>query len=342
MKVLITGASGFVGSHTAAALVGAGHEVRAFVRSAENLATTLRPLGSPPVEVAVGDVLDGAAVAESVDGCDAVVNAANVYTLSTRRKGEMDRVNVAGTEAVLAAAAAAGCDPIVHVSTYLTLLSGGDPIPADPPVGGRSNHAYTDSKIGGEEIARRFQAGGAPVVITYPGQVFGPHDPKGGEMVSLSRLLLASPPLALRGRLGIVDVRWLAGLHVRLVESGHGAHRVLAPGHLTTWTELSRTMRSLTGRRPPVFLPTPYVVAATAGRVAQAVARRTGREIGTNAEGPWILKNWQPGDDGLARGLTGEMPPLLETLTDAMRSMVEAGQLTRRHAGDLAHAADAS
>lgn len=328
MKVLVTGATGFVGAHTTAALIADGHTVRAFVRSREKLERSLAPLETEPGEVAVGDVLDAASVRDAVSGCDSIVNAANIYRFSTLGRDEMHRVNLTGTESVLSAAVEAGCNPVVHISSMVALLPSDGPIPADPPLGSRSGNAYCDSKIDAEEVARRFQAEGAPVVTVYPGQVFGPHDPGAGEMVKISRLLLGPIVPGLKGSIAIVDVRWLAQLHALLATSEPTVQRVVAPGHYLGWEEFARTIRDLAGQPPPRFLPTPLAVAELTGLAAQFIGRMIRREVGLNPTGPWISANWRPADDSIAIGMVGEMPPLDVTLTDALRSMVAAGQLT--------------
>ncbi len=123
MQVLVTGGTGYVGSHTVRALVDAGHEVRLLVRSAERMRRALEPLGVPPPPHVVGDVTDPVTVRRALDGCDAVVHAANVYALDARRAQEMASVNPSSTELVLGTAHELGLDPIVHVSSYVALLA---------------------------------------------------------------------------------------------------------------------------------------------------------------------------------------------------------------------------
>ena len=81
MKVLITGGTGFVGSHAVAAIAGSGHELRLLVRRPEQVAVSLDPLGVEVFDVVAGDVLDESVVASAVLGCDAVVHAAAVFSL---------------------------------------------------------------------------------------------------------------------------------------------------------------------------------------------------------------------------------------------------------------------
>src|SRR5438445_10922970 len=101
MRVLVTGGTGFVGSHTAAALSARGHEVRLLVRSPAKVGSVFDALGVAAPEVVAGDVTDAASVRAAIDGCDAVVHAAALVSL---RRGDEERlatVNVGGTETVL-------------------------------------------------------------------------------------------------------------------------------------------------------------------------------------------------------------------------------------------------
>ena len=201
MRVLVTGASGFLGGHITAALVAAGHGVRAFVRSPDKLARALAPLDTAVDEVATGDVTDGAAVRAALDGCDAVIHTANVYTLDPRRTAEMTRTNVTGTEVVLAEAEA-GCDPVVHVSTAQTFWPWPSSIDGDPPLAPLEGMPYSDSKKRAEAIARSWQDRGAPVVTTYPGETLGPHDPRAwGAVADPARCAPADRAHAHRRRL---------------------------------------------------------------------------------------------------------------------------------------------
>jgi dihydroflavonol-4-reductase len=89
MRVLITGGTGFVGSHTVAALVEAGHQVRLLVRAAHRVAPAVVPLGlqAGDLDTIVGDVTDPAVVDQVVAGCQAVVHAGSVYSLDSRDAG---------------------------------------------------------------------------------------------------------------------------------------------------------------------------------------------------------------------------------------------------------------
>jgi len=92
MRILVTGGTGFVGSHTIAALVRNGHEVKLLVRAPERIVPALELLGVKECPYVVGDVTDSEAVERAMEGCDAVVHAASVYSLDPRLKNLLRRL----------------------------------------------------------------------------------------------------------------------------------------------------------------------------------------------------------------------------------------------------------
>ena len=88
MKVLVTGGTGFVGSHSVRAIIDAGHDLRLLVRVPARLAPALEPLGVRDVEHVVGDATDARSVRRAIDGCDAVLHAAAVF--QRRARGPRD------------------------------------------------------------------------------------------------------------------------------------------------------------------------------------------------------------------------------------------------------------
>ncbi len=108
MLVLVTGGTGYVGSHAIAALTNAGHGVRLLARSPDRIPAALEPLGVEAVETAIGDVTESAAVERALEGCDAVVHAASVFSTDARNADEMKAVNVRGTDIATSAGSPSG------------------------------------------------------------------------------------------------------------------------------------------------------------------------------------------------------------------------------------------
>lgn len=132
----------------------------------------------------------------------------SVYSFDPRRSREIRATNLAGARNALGVAVELGLDPVVHVSSFGALLpTGGRVLTEDSPVG-HPYGAYARSKADQEGYARSLQEAGAPVVITYPGAIWGPHDPHDGEsVVTARRLLRGLTPFLPRRGVPLVDAR---------------------------------------------------------------------------------------------------------------------------------------
>ncbi|MFW6090435.1 MAG: SDR family NAD(P)-dependent oxidoreductase [Actinomycetota bacterium] len=336
MRILVTGGTGFVGAHSTRALVAAGHDVTLLVRDAAGVQPALRPLGINPerCRIVTGDVLDGAAVASAARDADALLHAANVYSFNAADAERMTRVNVEGTRSVLRAAAENGLDPIVHVSSTVALLPAGHVTPESPV--GTPHGVYLRSKAEAETIARELQQEGAPVVVTNPGPVHGPHDPHVGESASLVRdILRGRARILLRGAYGIVDVRDVATAHARLFIPGRGPRRYLMGGHHIEFAGLFRLLERVVGHRLRA-VPVPYRLAYAAGRAAE-VAQRRGIDPGFSSVEVWISAHYATTDDSATvRDLGVTWRPPEQSLRDCVAWLHERGLVSSRQAGSAA------
>jgi nucleoside-diphosphate-sugar epimerase len=330
--VLVTGGTGFVGSWTTVRLRAAGHDVRLLVRRPDQVAVTFGPHGSVPDDVVVGDVADPAVVKRALEGCDAVVHAAAVFSFDTRRAEEMLATNSDLALAVLETAVAAGCDPVVHVSSTVTLQRRGGTTP-DLPIGDLTG-PYCRSKIASEEIARSLQDDGAPVVTVYPGAVYGPQDPYLGENAMRTAWVARGRfPLWPAGGMHEVDVRDVAAVVVAVMEPGRGPRRYVVPGHHMTADDLYGTIGRLVGRRRPhVELP-PALVTVTTAPVDWAHRVLPSR---------WRFPADREGGESAARGtrfdttpaeveLGVHARPFEDTMRDMLEWMVDAGHLPSKY-----------
>ena len=331
MLVYVTGATGFIGSHTVAKLAADGHRVRLLVRRPERVASAFDAHGvaaSAIESLVVGDATDDVFVRSSMAGCDAVVHAAAVYSLDVAAAEKMRRTNVAAARTVLGTARGLGIDPIVYVSSYVVFLgTGATSIGPDDPVGDPSG-AYAVSKAEAERLVRTWQAEGVPITSIYPGTVWGPHDPRGALSDSQRTaylLLRGRTPFAMAGGIPIVDVRSVAETIAASLQPGLGPRRYLCGGTYTTWKELTRMMRELSGRRLPQ-IPTPLALAEATGRLADALRPLGKRRPPFGFEGPWYLRVSPHTDDTRTQRELGVVHrPVRETLSDQLTWMLKEG-----------------
>ena len=251
-RVLVTGATGFIGGHVARALLERGYRVRALLRPGQEL-----PWSHPALGAAFGDIRDRPSVAAALQGCDAVVHVAGLYTFWAPKPKLMYQVNVEGTRNVLEAAFEAGVERIVHTSTAGTLKHRGGGTLADETEDAEpadlAGH-YWRSKFQAELQARRLAGQGAPVMVVNPTVAVGPGDvkptPTGQVIVDFLR---GAIPAYVNTGLNLVDVADVAEGHVLALERGEVGQRYLLgnqEGNITL-KEMLRMLAELTGRPAP-------------------------------------------------------------------------------------------
>jgi len=179
-SVLVTGAGGFIGSHLVEQLVGQGAAVRAFVRynsrGDAGLLRQLPPAAHAKLQIISGDLRDGPAIQEAVDGCEYVFHLGALISIpySYLHTYEVAETNFMGTLNVLSACRRSGVTRLLHTSTsevYGTARY--TPMDETHPLQGQS--PYSASKIGADKMAESFYcAYGLPVVTVRPFNTYGP------------------------------------------------------------------------------------------------------------------------------------------------------------------------
>ena len=333
MKVAVTGGTGFVGSHAVKEILARGHDVRLLVRSPEKVAPTmaLHGLSEDDVEVAIADVQDAAAIEAGLDGCDAVVHAASVYSFDPSRADEMAEVNVDGMRTVFDAGIAHGLDPIVHVSSVVALLREDEldhPVGPDAPPGNPTHH-YSRTKAEQERVARAYQDEGAPIVIVHPGGVWGPVDPYMGESQQFVPAILRGIwTMVPGGQLTVCDVRDVAQVLAAVLEPGKGPRRYSAVGHAVELKALTKLVTAANGRTLP-SVSIPDVVASGLQKMLWVLNRRgRGRRLPFSAEMVWIGRHRPRVDNSRTEEELGvTFRPVAETVGDQVAWMKSAGRL---------------
>jgi len=326
LRVLVTGATGFIGWHAAACLRAAGHPVRALVRDREKGLRLLAPLGLEDADLVTGDMTDAAAVSRALDGCSAALHAAAAVSVTARDASFGD--NVLGTRLVVGGACERGFESVVFVSSLTAIFDArAKATTGDSPLV-KSATRYGRSKAESDAFVRSLQDAGAPVASVYPSGVIGPEDPGRSESMrayrGFTRTMIDS-----EGGTQFVDVRDLALLLEALLEE-RVAGRFVAAGEFFEWRALKQCIEEVTGARIRCIAAPGWLLRA-GGSVVDLVGRFSGKALPFSREGMEVATRWRPIEDSpeIAQlGVRWRDPK--ETLTDLYRWFVETGGIPSR------------
>ncbi len=338
MSTLVTGATGFLGSHVARQLVGRGEAVRVLVRPSSNL----RALEGLPVDCVVGDLRDAASLARAMEGVRRVYHVAADYRLWSRHPEEIYESNVTGTRNLLEAARRTGMERFVYTSTVATIA-----VPRPGALPNEATQASLDEMIGhykrskflAEQEALRAAALGLPVVVVNPTTPVGPGDwkptPTGRVIVDFCK---GRMPGYLDTGLNLVAVEDAAAGHLLAAERGRVGERYLLGGHNMTLKEILEVLAAITGRAVP-RLRLPHAVALAAGYADEIFSRVVGREPQIPLEGVRIARHKMFVDcSKAARELGFAAGPVEAALERAVRWYEENGYFAARRAHSVARA----
>jgi len=285
MTTLVTGATGFVGSHVARQLMSAGCRVRVLVRPGSNASL----LDGLPVERAEGDLRDPVSLDRAMKGVQQLFHVAADYRLWTRDPNELYQSNVEGTRRLLEIAGNAGVGRVVYTSTVATVAvpKHGAALPNE------ETHATLDEMIGhykrskflAELEAIKAAAAGLPVVIVNPTTPVGPGDWK---PTPTGRIILdflnGKMPAYVDTGLNVAPVEDVAAGHLLAAEKGRIGERYILGGRNMTLKEILDALSFITGRPAP-RVRLPHVVALVAAYSDQLISRIMGREPQIPLEG---------------------------------------------------------
>jgi farnesol dehydrogenase len=308
MKVLVTGGTGYLGAAIVRALAEHAHEPIVFARRAT-------AAGLPGTAVN-GDIRDAAAVRQAVKGVDAVCHAAALVSLWQPDARAFDAVNVGGLETVLAACETHRIARIVYTSSFLALPPAGasEPLQAND---------YQRTKVLARAAALRAAARGLPIVMLYPGVLYGPGMRTEGDLVG--RLIRDHLAGTLPGIVGgsrvwsFAHVDDVARAHVRAIESAAAGEELVLGGENAPQMRVFDVVREITGRRQPRHIPFPLATAAAI--VEEARARVTGRPPTITRGAVEIFRRDWPLESTASRGIAYEIRPLKEGLRELLGTL---------------------
>lgn len=334
MKTLVTGATGFLGSHVARHLVERGEDVRVLARPSSDV----RALEAICAERCTGDLRDMASLERALTGVSRIYHVAADYRLWARDPREIYESNVTGTQNLLEAARQAGVEKFVYTSTVATIA-----VPRKGELPNEETESsfeemighYKRSKFLAEQCAMSAARSGLPVVIVNPTTPVGPGDwkptPTGKIIVDF---LNGRMPGYVDTGLNFVPVEDCARGHLLAAEHGRIGERYILGGVNLTLKNVFDILAGITGRSAPRW-KIPHGVAYAAACVDTAVSRILGREPRIPLEGVRMARH-KMFVDGSRAGR--ELGFVAGTIQAAMQRAVDWYETNGYIAGRGAHA----
>jgi dihydroflavonol-4-reductase len=331
MTSLVTGASGFLGSHVARQLLARGDQVRILVRASSQL----RAIEGLAVEKAEGDLRDAASLDRALRGVRRVFHVAADYRLWARNPKDIYESNVTGTKNLLEAAQRAGVVQFIYTSTVATVAVDRPTLPTEETEGLLHEMVghYKRSKWLAEQEAISAAKKGFPVIVVSPTTPVGPGDwkptPTGKIILDFVN---GKMPAYVETGLNFVPVEDAAAGHLLAAERGKIGERYLLGGENLTLKQLLDLLSRITGCPAP-RLKIPHSAALAYAFAENAFSRVLGREPQIPVEGVRIARHRMFVDCSKAqRELNFVAGPVSAALERAVRWYEANGYVTARAA----------
>jgi len=269
MATLVTGATGFIGSHIAKKLVEKGEHVKVLLRKSSKTTN----IDDIDVERVYGDVIDVNSINEALKGCDTLYHTAGVASFRKEDYQKMEDINIGGTFNILNEALKVGVKKVVHTSSIAAVGVDSN--------GGIANEdseyqldylgvKYLDTKHRGEQIALDFASKGLPLVVVNPSTVIGTGDIYLSSTAFILWFYKKKFPGYMDGTLNMVDVEDVADGHILAAEKGRIGERYILGNENFTLLELFKLLEEVTGiPRPKMKIP--YFMALASGYLVERV-----------------------------------------------------------------------
>ena len=276
MKIFITGATGFVGTHLIRKLAKRDYDLYCLVRQGSN-ASQIREMGA---NVITGDVTDKVSLLQGMEGCDWLINLANIYSFWEPNRRLYKEVNVIGTKNVMESAIEKGILKVVHVSTDLIYGKPADvPFTEKSEVGPVRFSEYAQTKYEGDLIAwELFDRRGLPLVVVYPGMIVGPNNPKYGAQLVRNLVKRRMPVSAFANKTSFMAyVGDVADVIVRVLEKEGNLGEKYLVGQQISMGAFYQMISGIS-RVPPPKLSIPSSLAMITGHFMTFIANLTKKQ----------------------------------------------------------------
>src|SRR3989440_3655351 len=337
MTTLVTGASGFLGSHVTRQLVARGESVRVLLRASSNN----RAIADLPLEYVTGDLRDAASLARALAGATRVFHVAADYRLWAKRKQDIYDSNVGGTKNLLDAAKRAGVSQFIYTSTVATIAVDRPEHPnefTDAKLAEMVGH-YKRSKWQAERLVLDLAKQGFPAIVAMPTTPVGPWDwkptPTGKIILDF---LNGKMPGYVKTGLNFVGVEECAAGHLLVSDKGKVGERYLLGAENLTLKEMLDTLAKITGLAAPK-LKIPHGLALGVAYANTAFSRLLGREPGIPVEGVKIAQHMMFVNATRAQKELGFKPgSVAAALERAVRWYADNGYVSPGRAKKIAYA----
>lgn len=325
MKVLVTGASGFVGSWMARELIQRGHDVRILARPSSDLSE----LEGFNFEICHGDITDPESLDRAFKNIDSVFHLAGYIGYTKTARSLMEQVNVLGTQNVVEACKKNQTRRLIHMSSVVAV---GAAYKGDPPLTEKSpytlshlNLGYFETKRKAEIIVRSaVERGELDAVILNPSTIYGAGDAKKGSRGVQLKVARGQMPFYTSGGVSIVYAKDVVEATYHAWQTGKSGERYILSGENITIKELFTMIAEAANVKPPsLFLPDPVVFAL--GKIGDRL-ERWGKRGPLNSETAWTSTLYHWFDSSKAQKELGlKVTPARQCIAESVGWMKSSG-----------------
>ncbi len=326
MKIFVTGGTGFIGTRLVRELSETGHDLHCLAREGSDV-RVLQEVGG---RVVPGDLTERDSLLRGMDGCEWVVNVANLFEFWVRDRRLYEAVNVEGTRNVMEVAIEVGASKVVHISTVGVYGNAEWPVTEGSPFGPECASRYALSKRMGDGVCwELFESGRLPLVTIHPGGVLGPDDPKAAGRYVRNVVLGRMPAQVLTRRVfPWVYVGDVAKVTVRaLTKPDNVGEKYIVVAENRTFGEINEMLSEISGRRLP-RLVLPEWATVLGAYMATGLAHLTRRPplLDMSVDQVRLMKQGMEADGSkVTRELGITYTPIRVALEEAVEGLIGAG-----------------
>lgn len=322
MKIFITGATGFIGTHFVERLLETDHELYCFARETSQI----QGLQATRARIITGDIKDKESLIEGMTGCDWLVQLASSFEFWVPDKRVYHEVNVDGLRNVMESALETGIQKVVNISTAAVYGNALWPITEKSQYGSYRPSLYAQTKFEGDMIAwRMYEEKGLPLVFIYPSAVIGPNDPKAAGRYLKNFALGRMPAQVLVNTIfpwvHVKDV--CEAIKLALEKDDNIGEKYLVSACNLTWGEINQMICEIAGTRLP-FLRLPDALTMAGAYFLTGIANLIKRPplLDLSVDQICLMKQGYQLDGSKAQRELGLVyTPIREAVADAVASL---------------------